>query len=171
MSQPLLTPNEIDTIEDIGTLDKRPVKMIKCKGGFYIAIGKRKGNPKDEALAVGSHRAIVKYNMEKQFPDFQPSLMKSEFANDNSIVDEHSHWLEEDLRKSGHGIYSIQDGNRVEFHITKNNAKLASVMSHFENESIVIDGITAPKQFTRALAGATAEKAMSCNASKVKIGK
>lgn len=167
--KPILTEKEIEHIEDAGMLDKHPVKMIRTRGGFWIAIGKPKGKYKEEALAAGSHPAVVKFNLEKQYPDFQPALMKSEGMTDTSIVDEHSHWLSEDLRKSGHGIYSIQDGSKVEFHITKNNAKVASVMSHFERDLIVIDGVTAPQEFRRALAGATAEKAMSCNASKVKI--
>lgn len=167
--KPMLTEKEIEHIEDAGMLDKHPVKMIRTRGGFWIAIGKPKGKYKEEALAAGSHPAVVKFNLEKQYPEYQPALMKSEGMTDTSVVDEHSHWLSDDLRKSGHGIYSIQNGSIIEFHITKNNAKVSSVMSHLERDSIVIDSVATPKEFVRALAGATAEKAMSCNASKVKI--
>src|ERR1035438_2674233 len=169
MSEPILTEKEIDTIDDLGMLDKHPVKMIRTRGGFYIAIGKPKGKYKEEALAAGSHPAIVKFNLAKQYPDYQPSLMKSEAMMDTAIVDEHSHWLSDDLRKSGHDIYSIQDGSRIEFHVTQNQNKIASVTGHLERDSIVIDSLAAPSQFSRALAGATAEKAVSCNAAKIKI--
>jgi hypothetical protein len=167
--KPILTDKEIEHIEDAGMLDKHPVKMIRTRGGFWIAIGKPKGKYREEALAAGSHPAVVKFNLAKQYPEFQPALMKSEGMSDTAVVDQHSHWLSEDLRKSGHDIYSIQDGSRIEFHITQNDSKVASVTGHLERDSIVIDTLAAPSQFSRALAGATAEKAVSCSAVKIRI--
>lgn len=164
-----LNPKEIEHIEEAGMLDKHPVKMIRTKGGFWIAIGRQRGRLREEALAAGSHPAVVRYNLEKIYPDFQPAMMKSEAMNDSVIVDKHSHWLSDDLRKSGHDIYSIQDGSRIEFQITQHQAKVASVEGHLEKDTVVIDKLAAPSQFSHALAGATAEKALSCNAAKMKI--
>lgn len=157
-----ITANEIHSVEDAGILDGSKVKMIRTKGGFWIALGKPKGKFQDEALAAGSHPAIVKFDLEKRFPTFQPSMMKSEFFSDNSIVDKHSHFLEEDLRKSGHDIFSVQEGNVVNFHITKHNLNVASVNGVFENDYLVIKSLKIPQEFARGLAGAAVEKATSC---------
>lgn len=165
-----ITPEEIDTVEDAGMINKSPVKMIRTKGGFWIAVGRLKGKTREEALAAGSHPAIVKYNLEKQFPDFQPSMMKSEHFADSSIVENHSHFLPEDLKKSGHDIYSVQVGPRIDFHITKHNSKISTVNGSLENNFLVIKNLNIPKQFSKALAGAAVEKALSCESGmKVKI--
>lgn len=165
-----ITPNEIDTVEDVGTLNKSPVKMIRTKGGFWIAVGRLKGKAKEEALAAGSHPAIVKFNLEKQYSDFQPTMMKSEFFSDGSIVEKHSHFLSEELRKSGHDIYSVQIGPLIDFHITKHNNKVSTVNGNLENNFLVIKNLNISKEFTKALAGAAVEKAISCESGmKVKI--
>lgn len=165
-----LTPNEIDSIEDAGVLDGNAVKLLRTKGGFWMAIGKPRGKFKDEALAAGSHPAIVRYNLEKQFPGFQPSMMKSELMSDPSKVDRHSHFLSDSLRKSGHDLYSVHIGNKIEFQITKQNMKIHSVEAHVEDGAMKFEKLDIGKEFTRALAGATAEKAMQCGV-KIKIGK
>lgn len=164
-----ITPQEIDSIEEAGMLDGSPVKMIRTKGGFWIAVGKPKGKFKEEALSAGSHPAIVKFNVEKQHPDFQPSLMKSELLSDNTIVEKHSHYLSDDLRKSGHDVYSVQKGDNVEFHVTKNNINISSVKGIIEKDALRIQSLDTSKEFSRALAGATTEKALACGTSKIKV--
>lgn len=157
-----ITPNEIASIEDAGTLNGHPVQLIRTKGGFWIATGKPRGKYKVEAIGAGSHPAIVKFNVEKTFPDYQPAMMKSENFVDG-IVEKHSHFLSEDLRKSGHDIYSVQDGPVIDFHITKQNVKVASVNSVIENQFVVISNLSVPKEFSKGLAGAAVEKAAGCN--------
>lgn len=164
-----ITANEIANIEEVGMLDKQPVKLIRTKGGFWIAIGKPKNKFKEEALAAGSHAAIVKYNVEKLYPDFQPSLMKSEYLSDSTVVEKHSHFLSEEHRKSGHDVYSVQNGNDVEFHVTKQNHQVALVKSELNADVIVVKNLDIPKEFTRAVAGAVTEKAFSCNKPKIKL--
>lgn len=158
-----ITPNEVHSIEDAGMLDNSPVKMIRTKGGFWIAVGKPKGKMRDEALAAGSHPAIVRFNLKKNYMGFQPSLMKSEGASDSSIVERHSHFLSEDLRKSGHDIYSVQDGLNVEFHITKHEVHVATVKGSVDTDHLTIKELAIPKEFAKAMAGATVEKATSCD--------
>jgi hypothetical protein len=159
-----ITPNEIHSIEDAGMLDNSPVRLIRTKGGFWVAVGKPKGKHREEAIAAGSHPAIVKFDLEKRFPNFQASMMKSEYYSDTSVVEKHSHFLNEELRNSGHDIYSIQDGSDIDFHITKHNSKIASVNGTLEEEFLLIKDLNVPKEFSKGLAGATVEKAISCKA-------
>lgn len=158
-----ITPNEIHSIEEAGMLDSAPVKMIRTKGGFWIAVGKPRGKFREEAIAAGSHPAIVKFNLEKQYPGFQPAMMKSAEFSDTTVVERHTHFLTEELRKSGHDIYSVQDGDRVDFHITKHNVKIASVNGLVDKGMLTISDLNIPKEFSRGMAGASVEKAISCN--------
>lgn len=164
-----LTPDEIDNVEDIGILNGVPVKMVRTRGGFHLAVGRPRGKMQEEALAAGSHPAIVKYNLERQHPDFKPAMQKSESLFGIPEVEKHSHFLPDSLRKSGHDIYSIQTGEKIEFQITKQNAKVSSVMSVLEKNELIFNKINIDKQFIRALSGATAEKAFACSAQKIKI--
>ena len=157
-----LQPSDIDQVDDAGVLDGQPVKMIRTKGGFHMAIHKGK------VLAGGSHPAIVKHSVSKMYPSFQPVMCKSEGFED-AVVDQHSHYLSEDLRKSGHDIFSIQTGQNVEFQITKNNLKVASVSGSLQDDSLFIDELTFPKQFAKAMAGAATEKALDCKKKMIKV--
>jgi len=166
-----INPSEIDSVEEAGILDGSPVKLVKLKGGFWIGIGRPKGKMREEALSAGSHPAIVKYNIEKQHPNFQPSMMKSEFFADNTIVDRHSHFLSDDLRKSGHEIYSVQAGPKIDFHITKYGQNVATIESKINDKTLEIKQSVYPKEFVRAISGATIEKSASCGASKIRLEK
>lgn len=165
-----ITPGEIDSIDNIGTLDGNPLKMLRTKGGFFICIGRPKGQMSETALGAGSHPAIVKYNIEKQYPQVQIAMMKSEALSDGSIVDKHSHHLSHDLRKSGHDIYSVQKGSQITFHITKQNVDISKVDGYLENDYILFKNINFPKEFAKSIAGACVEKAITCKAKKLKLG-
>lgn len=164
-----ITPNEIESIEDVGMMNGAPVKILRTKGGFHIAVGRNQGKQVDEALAAGSHPAIVKYNLEKQYAAFQPAMMKSEVSVNPAVVTKHSHFLSEDLKKSGHDVYSIQSGTNIEFQITKQDVKVGSVQATLEKDAIVVNSMNVSKEFAHALAGATTEKALSCGAAKVRM--
>lgn len=164
-----ITPNEIESIEDVGMMNGAPVKILRTKGGFHIAVGRNQGKQIDEALAAGSHPAIVKYNLEKQYAAFQPAMMKSEVSLAPAVVVNHSHFLSEDLKKSGHDVYSVQTGTNIEFQITKHDVRVGSVMTTLEKDALVVNKMDMSKEFSHALAGATTEKALACGAAKVKI--
>ena len=155
-----LTPNEIDRVEDAGMLDGNKVSLIRTKGGFWLAVGKRKNKNSEEALAAGSHPAIVKYNLEKQYSGFQPTMTKSEHGME-PIVTKHSHFLDEDLRKSGYDIFSLQVGSEINFHITKQDADVAIVNANLMQDDLYIDKLDIPKKFSKSLAGAVVESAIS----------
>ncbi len=157
-----LQPADIDVVEDAGVLDGQPVKLARTKGGFWMAIHRGK------VLAGGSHPAIVKHSVSKMHHNFQPVMCKSE-GFEEAFVDQHSHFLSDDLRKSGHDIYSIQTADQVEFQITKNNLKLASVSGSIQNDALVINELRFPKEFAKAMAGATTEKALDCKMKAIKV--
>jgi hypothetical protein len=164
-----LTPNEIESVDDVGVLNGAPVKMIKTRGGFHIAVGRPRGKLQEEALAAGSHPAIVKFNLERQHPEFQPSMQKSELTGYEPTVESHSHFLSDSLRKSGHDLYSVQIGNEIEFQVTQANNKVYSVNAYLDKSTLVFGDMDLDKKFSRALAGATSEKVLSCGAHKIRI--
>lgn len=157
-----LKPDDIDVVEEAGILDGQPIKLVRTKGGFWLAAN-HKG-----VLAAGSHPAIVKHQLSKMFANFQPAMCKSETYSD-ALVDKHSHFLSDDLRKSGHDVYSIQIGNEIEFQVTKQNIKVASINTTLTDDSLFIPELKIPKEFARAMAGATTEKALSCDAKAIKV--
>lgn len=157
-----LRPEDIDMIEDAGMLDGQTIKLARTSGGFWMAIHNGK------VISGGSHPAIVKHSISKMFSNFQPVMCKSEAFSD-AIVDKHSHFLSEDLRKSGHDIYSIQNGQDIEFQITNYNLKIASIPAILKDDSLVLSNINMPKQFSRAVAGAATEKAFSCKSKKIEV--
>jgi hypothetical protein len=159
-----IEPNEIAEIQEAGELDGAPVKMVRTKGGFWIATGRPMGRPQDQALSAGSHPAIVRYNVEKMFPNFRPAMMKSITFTEESLVQQHSQFLSEELRKSGHDIYSVQTGNRVDFLVTVQNMTVASVGALLKNENLEVSDLDFTSDFVKGLAGAVAEKAMLLNA-------
>lgn len=165
-----LTPNEIDTIEEAGMMNGSPVKLLRTKGGFWIATGKPRGKQREEALAAGSHPAIVKYNLEKQFAhEFQPAMMKSEVSLNPAVVTKHTQYLSDDMQKSGHDIYAVQTGSHIEFQLTKHDVKIGHINANLEKDALVVNEMNITKEFSSALAGAATEKAIACGASKVRI--
>jgi hypothetical protein len=150
-----LQPSDIDTVEEAGVLDGQTVKLLRTKGGFWLSVHNGK------VIAGGSHPAIVKHSISK-------IMCKSEAFSD-AVVEQHSHFLSDDLRKSGHDIYSIQTGMNIEFQITKNNLKVASVTGSVQDDSLYIDELAFPKQFTKSLASAATEKALDSNLKTIKI--
>src|SRR5271166_5565885 len=117
--------DQIASIEPFGMMEGKPVNLVCLKGGLNLATVNKSGT--DEVLGAASHRAILCYTIEQRYPKFQPMIMKSEGLK--LTAESHSHFLSNDLRKSGHDIYSIQDRNFIEFFITKQNIKVGNVIS------------------------------------------
>lgn len=164
-----INPSEIDSVEEVGSLNNSPVKIVRLKGGFHIAIGKNRGKALEEALAAGSHPAIVKYNLQKQFRDFRPALMKNEQSQNIAVVEKHTKHLSQELQKSGHDLYSIQNGLNIEFQLTKYDVKAGNAQASIEDGGIVMNKMDLSQEFAHALAGAVADKAVSCKVSKIGI--
>lgn len=164
-----ITPNEIESVEEIGMLNNEPVKMLRTRGGFHLAVGKQKNKKKDEILAAGNHPAVVKFNLEKNNPEFKPAMLKSELSIDNQVVNDHNHFLSKEQLSSGHEIFSVQDGIKIEFQLIKNDIRLSSTIGVLEQNELVIKNINISQEFSKALAGAIAEKALVCGIHKVTV--
>lgn len=166
-----LNQGDIASIEDFGEINGKLVQLITTKGGFRIAMGIAPGSKEEICLTAGSHPAIIRFNLMKQFKSYAPSMMKSASYNDMAIVENHSHFLSEDLRKSGHEIHSIQSGNSISYHISKLGIKVLDVETYIQDKTIVIPYLKADKKFVKCLAGAVTEKAAALKLSKLKIEK
>lgn len=165
-----LTEKDIASIEPFGELNGKEVKLLKTKGGFHIVMGMRPGSHSEECLAAGSHPGICRFSMQKQFKkSYAPAMMKSALYNDAAVVESHSHFLSDDLRKSGHEIHSIHSGDQISFHISKCGIKVADVDTYIQGDILVFPSLKAPKIFARGLAGAATEKASTLKISKLKI--
>jgi hypothetical protein len=132
----ILKPSEIDKIETIGEMDGEPVEMIRTLGGLFVAVGKPKGKKQKEVLSAASHGAIAKYNVEKNFKDFRPSLQKSEKFEPETIGI--SELLPKDLKKTGHDLYLIKNEASIDFVLTKNNIQVNKVTGTFSENSFVL---------------------------------
>jgi hypothetical protein len=149
--------DQIASTELFGMLDGKPVNLMRLKGGLNMAVTvDSKGN--DTVLGAASHQAILCYSVEQRFPSFQPAIMKSEGIK--LTADSHSHFLSDDLRKSGHDIYSVQNGNDVEFFVTKLNIRIGIVSSSFEGSKLLVKSFDIPGEFSLGVSSALSEKAL-----------
>jgi hypothetical protein len=159
-----LKPSEIEAIEEIGELDGSPVKMIRTIGGFWIAVGKPKGKKDQEALGAGSHPAIVKYNVEKQFSAFQPTLAKSELTGSSESVTGYTELLPQEMRKNGYEMFSLTKSNEIEYVLTKHGAQVHVFKAEVQTDKIKFDKAAKPlpsnlKGFSKAATTVATHKA------------
>jgi len=158
--------DQITSTELFGMLDGKPVNLTRLKGGLNLAVTvDSKGN--DTVLGAASHQAILCYSVEQRFPSFQPAIMKSEGIK--LTADSHSHFLSDDLRKSGHDIYSIQNGSDIEFFVTKLNIKVGGANGSIKDNNLVISSLNVPKETVNAMSAAVSEKALSSGIKNVKV--
>ena len=158
--------NDIASIEPFGMMDGKPVNLVRTKGGLNLAT-RVSAKGEDEVLGAASHQAILCYSVEQRYPSFQPAIMKSEGLK--LTADSHSHFLSDDLRKSGHYIYSVQNGNDVEFFVTKLNIKVGSVNGSIKDSCLLISALNVPKETVNAMSAAVSEKAISSGLKSVKV--
>lgn len=154
--------NDIASTEPFGTMDNKTVNLVKTKGGLNLAVCG------DRVLGAASHQAVLCYTMEQQFPNFQPMLMKSE-KEESGTAEKHSHFLSEDLRKTGHDIWSYTMGNSVDFIVTKQNIKVGSAQANIIGDTLLVKSMDTSKEFVFCLSGAVSEKALSSGLKNVKV--
>lgn len=131
-----INPDEIESVTVIGTLNGQDVKMIKTLGGFNVGVGAKSKNGKPEALAAGSHSAIVKFQMSTMFGnDFQESMAKSENMVPEPIVEKLSKSLPSQLTSKGIDIYSLRSGNQVEFSLTAKDVEIGKIVCNITGDT------------------------------------
>lgn len=131
-----IKPSDVADIQEIGDLEGEPVQLVRTTGGFHMAVGRRKGKKDSEILAAGSHAAIVKYNVEKQYKGFRPNLEKSEQETD--MVTEHSTLLSKSAINEGFSLLSLEKPNKIEYIITKNNQEYTNFKAEIVGSKMVI---------------------------------
>lgn len=162
-----ISDNDIASVEPFGIIEGKPVSLVKTKGGLNLAT-MEDSRGQDTVLGAASHQAILCYTIEQRFPKFQPMIMKSE-GGIKFEAESHSHFLSDDLRKSGHDIYSIQNGDDIQFYITKQNIKVACVNSSKKDNYLVVDSSNVLKEYVKAISSAVSEKALSNGLKGVKV--
>ena len=158
--------NDVASIEPFGMMDGKTVNLVRTKGGLNLAtLMDAKGQ--EQVLGAASHQAILCYTIEQRFPNFQPMIMKSEGLK--LTAESHSHFLTDTLRKSGHDIYSIQNGNDIEFFITKQSIKVGSANGSIKDNTLTINGLNVQKEYVNAISAAVSEKALSSGLKGVRV--
>lgn len=110
---------DVEEIKDIGSLYDDGVKLLKTRGGFHIAVGKKEKNSKKaSALAAGNHPAIVMHEIGKLYKDFQPIIQKSESKIPPKIT-EKTEKLNKSMTNHGYRAYSLEKSNQIDFVITQ----------------------------------------------------
>lgn len=158
--------DQIASKEPFGVMDGKQVSLIRLKGGLNLAT-KVGAKGEEEVLGAASHQAILAYTLESRYPSFQPAIMKSEGLK--LQAESHSHFLSDDLRKSGHDIFSIRDGNNVDFYVTKQNIKVGSANGSIQDNCLTINSLSVSKDFITAFSGAVSEKALSSGLKKARM--
>jgi len=161
-----IKPSEVEHVENIGQIDGNPVRILKTVGGFWMAVGRPKGKKKDEALAAGSHPAVVKYNVEKNHSDFQPLLAKSEALQSDVRVTGFTELLPKCLRQKGYDMIMLEKNEDTTFVLTKYGYEANSYEAKLSDESIDLSKAKKPVApelvgFSRAVAEAAAIKALN----------
>jgi len=145
----MIKPNEIRKIYEIGTLDGNPVKGVLTIGGLYVATGRTSGKNSDEALAAGSHGAIVTHNLEKMYGNrFQLALTKSENAPTEQ-VSEHTDQLDSNLTKKGYSLHSIQTNGQLDFVVSASGIEVLKHTALIKSESFEFQS-PEPKNYAKS---------------------
>lgn len=133
--------DEIKEINKLGTLNGSEVKLITLKGGFHIGIGKKKENSENnDILAVGSHPALVSYQISKKFDNkFEQTLNKSEKNTHHEVTQYSKNLTIQENDKLGLDIYAIKTSQTVDFKLTKHNFEIFSIKASVEDDTLVLN--------------------------------
>lgn len=170
-----IKPNEVEEVKVIGKLHGDDVKVVKTYGGFHIAMGKKeKKSNKADALAAGSHGALVAYQIEKMYgTDFEPAIYKSE-ADQLPKVEDRTDSLPDMVKNAGIEMYVVSKFNNLDFIMCKNGVELVKYETQAENGDLVIknhasrDSITPNKFVAKTFAEAMDSKLKELNLKKVR---
>jgi hypothetical protein len=160
-----IKPDEVEEVKIIGKLHDDDVKLVKTKGGFYVAVGKKKKESnKADALAAGSHQALVAYQVEKIHGNsFQPTISKSE-KDRLPEVEDMTKILPDQAINSGLELFVLEKYNHIDFVFCKHNIELAKYETSYEKDILKIKnynfkGFISPNKFvSEAIAYAMQKK-------------
>jgi len=159
-----IRPDEVESVKVIGNLFGNDVKLVKTHGGFHIAVGKKKkNNSKTEALAAGSHQAIVAHQICKEYgSDFQPALFKSEH-DALEAVEDRTEYLPSEAITKGIELFTLSKGEHHEFILYKRGVTLAKYEATVKDQALILKKyefkIKADEDIAKAMARIIEEKA------------
>jgi len=170
-----IKPDEVEEVKVIGRLNDDDVKIVKTKGGFHVAIGKKEKNSrKADALAAGSHPGIVSYQIEKMYgTGFQPAIFKSEQDALHKVEDKTEN-LPDMAKNAGLELYVLNKSNEYSFVLCKHGLELAKYETELEADELVINSYNfrksiSPNKFVaETLAETINSKAKEIGAKKVR---
>lgn len=170
-----IKPEEVEEVKVIGRLFGDDVKMVKTKGGFHVAMGKRERNSrKADALAAGSHAALVSYQLEKMHGhDFEPAIFKSE-ADQLPEVEEKTDILPTEAQNAGIELFILNKSNNLDFVMCKHGVELAKYETEYSSDELVIKSYKfrqsiSPNRFVSEAMGTIIDQKMKeLNLTKVK---
>lgn len=156
-----IKPNEVEEVKVIGKLHGDDVKIIRTYGGFNIAMGKKEKNSrKADALAAGSHQALVAYQIEKMYgKDFEPAIFKSE-SEQMPKVEDKTPQLPDIMKNAGIEMYVVSKFNNLDFVMVKNGVELAKCETEARGTDLILkkqsqrDSISPNKSLAQIFASA-----------------
>lgn len=130
-------PDEIEKISTVGDMNGSPVKMVKCFGGWYFAVGAKSKNSKEVSpIAAGSHPALVLHQISKEFKgDFKPAMMKSE-GESEPLIKEFTKKLPLEMVEKGFQVFSLVKNNDVNFIATKHGAEVVNFSGYIISDKV-----------------------------------
>ena len=130
--------DEIKEVSKLGNLNGDEVKLVTLKGGLHIGIGRKSEDSKKSAiLAVGSHPALVSYQISKKYDQkFEQNLAKNEGEIIPEVLNFSTNLSPLNKNILGLDIYAVKTGNNVDFKITKHNFEIFSIQAT-QNEDIL----------------------------------
>jgi hypothetical protein len=142
-----IQPNEVESVKTIGNLNGDEVKIVKTYGGFYVAVGKKKkSSKKSEALAAGSHQALVSHQLGKEYgSDFEPAIFKSE-ADQLEKVEAKTEFLPSNLISKGVELFILSKGSNVDIVLYKRGITLGHYTAEIADQSLVLKSCDFNKQ-------------------------
>jgi hypothetical protein len=146
----MINRKDISEIYTVGKLRGSDVRLIKTKGGFHIFMGKEKPDTEDKILASSSHRAIGLHQIEQQYPDFQPAIMKSESEEMEQVKDVSSR-LGSLAKNLGYQAYILHKNDNFRISISKDSFEVGSVSLGKKENDLEITNIQLPIKGNRLL--------------------
>ena len=133
--------DEIKEVNKLGNLNGDEVKLVTLKGGLHIGIGKKtEDSSKSAILAIGSHPALVSYQISKKFEQkFEETLNKSEGKPSPEVTNYSKNLSSVNKNILGLDIYAIKTGENVDFKITKHNFEIFSIQASDDGQTLSLN--------------------------------
>jgi hypothetical protein len=138
-----INEDEVKEVSKIGTLNGDEVKIVTLKGGLHIGIGKKSENSNKAAiLAVGSHPALVSYQISKKYDQkFEQIMNKNEKELLPEVSNNSNNLSSTEKNVLGLDIYTIKNGQEIDFKITKHNFEIFSIKANQLGDYLSLDKI------------------------------